>query len=166
MRSRSSFLDVIAKTLVDREETLAVAESVTAGHLQAAFSLARKATEFYHGGITVYNTAQKTRHLHIDPIAGERTNCVSENISASMARGVARLFSSNWGIAITGYAAPVPEWNVKNTLFAWYSIALNGNVLISKKIEIGKMAMDSVQKFYARTVLRDFAKYLSTSRYS
>jgi len=162
MKARTSFLDQIAKTLVGREETLAVAESVTSGNLQAAFSLAKNATEFYHGGITVYNTSQKARHLHIDPIVAERTNCVSENISTAMAREVCRFFSSNWGIAITGYAAPVPEWNVKNTLFAWYAIALNDEVLISKKIEVKKMAMDKVQKYFTRTVLKDFAKLLST----
>ncbi|HZY82242.1 MAG TPA: nicotinamide-nucleotide amidohydrolase family protein [Cyclobacteriaceae bacterium] len=166
MESRISNLDIIAKTLVDREETIAIAESVTAGNLQAAFSLAKNATEFYHGGITVYNTAQKARHLHVDPIAADRTNCVSESVSTTMAREVCSLFSSNWGIAITGYAAPVPEWNVRNTLFAWYAIALNGQVLMSKKIEVGKMPMDKVQKYFTRTVLKDFAKFLSTARYS
>lgn len=119
--------------------------------------MAKKATEIFHGGITVYNTAQKTVHLHIDPIAAERTNCVSENISRSMALAVCKMFSSNWGIAITGYAAPVPEWGVKNTLFAWFAIALNGEVLVSKKIEIRKMPMQKVQRYYTSMVLKEFA---------
>lgn len=48
-------LKSIQKQLVNRKETLAVVESVTAGSLQAAFSLAENATEFFQGGLTVYN---------------------------------------------------------------------------------------------------------------
>jgi PncC family amidohydrolase len=164
MKSTTELLDIIAKTLTKRCETLAVAESVTSGNLQASFSLAKKATEFFQGGITLYNTGQKARHLYVDPIEAERTNCVSENISRSMAVQVCRFFSSNWGIAITGYAAPVPALNVKNTLFAYYAIALNGQLLISKKVETRKMPMNKVQHYFAHTVVKDFAEFLSNHK--
>lgn len=49
----------IKDLLADRKETLSVAESVTAGHLQAAFSSALEATKFFQGGITAYNAGQK-----------------------------------------------------------------------------------------------------------
>jgi PncC family amidohydrolase len=159
MRVNSS-LEVIEKNLVKREETLGVAESVTSGNLQAALSLAENATEFFHGGLTLYNTGQKSRHLLIDPILAEKTNCVSERVAQSMAVGACVFFSSDWGIGITGYAAPVPEWNVKNTLFAWYSIAYRGMVVATQKIEIKKMDMDKAQKHYVNTILKDFAKLI------
>lgn len=161
MRSRSVSLDIIAKHLVKRGETLAVAESVTSGNLQAALSLATKATEFFQGGITAYNTGQKSRHLHVDPITADRTNCVSEDIARSMAQGACKLFSSNWGIAVTGYAAPVPALKVKNELFAWYSIAYNNQVVITKKIVTERMTMKNVQTFFVRSILSDFADHLA-----
>ena len=157
MKGNDAFLDIIAKTLTRRCETLAVAESVTSGNLQVAFSSAKKATEFFQGGITAYNTGQKSRHLHVDPIEAERTNCVSEKISRSMAQEVCRMFSSNWGIAITGYAAPVPALNIRNKLFAWYAIALNGRILVSKKIETKRIAMDKAQHYYTSVLLKDLA---------
>jgi PncC family amidohydrolase len=157
MKGNDAFLETIAKTLTRRCETLAVAESVTSGNLQAAFSSAKKATEFFQGGITAYNTGQKARHLHVDPIEAERTNCVSEKISRAMALEVCIMFSSNWGIAITGYAAPVPALNVRNTLFAWYAIALNGRILVSKKIETKKIAMDKAQQHYTHILLKDLS---------
>jgi PncC family amidohydrolase len=161
MQSLSASLDVIRKRLVSANETLGVAESVTAGNLQAAFSLAKDATEFFQGGLTLYNTGQKARHLFIDPILAERTNCVSDKIAQSMAKGACKFFSSDWGIGITGYAAPVPAWNVRNTLFAWYAIAHRDVVVLTERIETEKMEMDKVQQFYVRTVLRKLAAYVA-----
>jgi nicotinamide-nucleotide amidase len=164
MRETSSSLEVIRKNLVKADETLGVAESVTSGNLQAELSLAKEATEFFQGGLTLYNTGQKSRHLLVDPIIAERTNCVSDRIAQSMAVGACIFFSSDWGIGITGYAAPVPEWNVTDTLFAWYSIAYRGAVMTTQKIEVKNMAMDKTQHYFVSAVLKDFASLLKNRK--
>lgn len=110
-------VNAIKEVLLENEETLAVAESVTAGHLQAAFSAAMDASKFFQGGITAYNIGQKARHLHIDPILGGKVNCVAEKIANTMAIEVGKMFSSDYGLAITGYASIVPECE-KEGLFA------------------------------------------------
>ena len=58
----------IKDTLQTKCETIAVAESLTAGLLQFALAAAEGASGYFQGGITVYNLGQKSRHLHIDPI--------------------------------------------------------------------------------------------------
>lgn len=58
-------LNKIKDFLIEGKQTLAVAESVTSGHLQAAFSAATLASKFFQGGITAYNIGQKSRHLFI-----------------------------------------------------------------------------------------------------
>jgi len=162
MQRIGTSLEIIRKKLLSKNETLGVAESVTAGNLQAAFSLAKGATEFFHGGLTAYNMGQKARHLHIDPILGEKTNCVSDKVVQGMALGACRFFSSNWGIGITGYAAPVPAWHVNNKLFAWVSIAHNETIVLTQKIETPKKPMDVVQQFYVKTVIELFAEHLQS----
>lgn len=162
MRSESKNLDLIQKALTRNFETVGVAESVTAGNLQAAFSLAKNATDFFQGGLTLYNMGQKARHLLVDPIQAERTNCVSDKIAGSMAIGACKFFSSTWGIGITGYAAPVPAWGVRSTLFSWCSIARNETVVFTKKIEVKKMTMEKVQYYYVRTILDEFANILKS----
>jgi nicotinamide-nucleotide amidase len=164
MSDNTSALDLIGKNLVNADETLGVAESVTAGNLQAELSLAKDAIEFFHGGLTLYNMGQKARHLLVDPIIAERTNCVSDRIAQSMAVGACMFFSSDWGIGITGYAAPVPEWKVKDTLFAWYSIAYRGAVMATQKIEIKKTEMDKVQRYYVKSILDGFASLLKSRK--
>ncbi len=68
-------LKKIHDTLARKKETIAVAESVTAGLLQVALAQAENASEFFQGGITVYNLGQKFRHLGVEPIecANEKT---------------------------------------------------------------------------------------------
>ena len=61
------FADKAGRLLIKKKNTIAVAESVTAGNLQAVFSLAKDATAFFQGGITAYNIGQKCRHLLVEP---------------------------------------------------------------------------------------------------
>jgi PncC family amidohydrolase len=104
----------VGKTLYERQQTVAVAESVTSGQLQTFLSLPDHAMDFFQGGITAYNLGQKTKHLNVDPIHAFACNCVSEKIAETMARNVMTQFNSDWGIGITGYASPVPEKNIED----------------------------------------------------
>src|SRR5688572_23353288 len=125
--------DRLRDLLLERKQTVAVAESVTAGHLQVAFSMAERASEFFQGGITTYNLGQKARHLHVDPIHALSCDSVSEIVAAQMANHVTRLFMSDWGIAITGYASQVPEENIYD-LFACYSFYARDSKILCKTI--------------------------------
>jgi nicotinamide-nucleotide amidase len=145
-------------------ETISVAESVTSGQVQLLLSGANQATNFFQGGITVYNVGQKTKHLGIDPINCLSCNCVSEKIATEMASNVGRLFCSEWGIGITGYAAVIPELSI-DSLFAFYAFSYQGKNIWSKRIESKKMDSKKVQEYYAATIVKDFANCLwSTKR--
>jgi len=81
--------------MIENKQTLAVAESETAGCLQTAFSLSEGDTGNFQGGITAYNLGQKCRHLNIEPIHALSCNCVSEMVSQQMAINVSKLFVSD-----------------------------------------------------------------------
>jgi nicotinamide-nucleotide amidase len=127
-------IKTIRDRLIAKGETVAVAESVTSGHLQAALSLAEDARQFYQGGITTYNLGQKCRHLLIEPIHALNCNCVSDRVAEQMAAAAVRLFTSTYGLSITGYAAKVPEKGVLQP-FAFFSINRNGKTLLTHKVE-------------------------------
>ena len=59
-------IETIKNVLLERKETISIAESVTGGLLQFALSMSDDAIKFFQGGITAYNIGQKARHLHID----------------------------------------------------------------------------------------------------
>jgi PncC family amidohydrolase len=143
----------ISKIFQDKEETLAVAESVTAGQLQVAFSLAEGATQIFQGGITAYNIGQKSRHLLIDPIHAGNCNCVSQKVANQMAEQVVDMFSADWGIAITGYASPVPEENI-HELFAYYAIYHGNECIKCGRIDAAPADVLRVRSYFTNTVLQ------------
>ena len=153
-------IEPIRDRILFRKETVAIAESVTSGLLQLAFSTATDAEKFYQGGITTYNIGQKVRHLRIEPIHAMECNCVSLKVSAEMAVQVCNLFNSDWGIGITGYASPVPE--SENKLFAYFAISYKGQIVVAKNIKPKKSNPFSVQLFYVHEVLDEFNTYLKT----
>jgi nicotinamide-nucleotide amidase len=149
-------VDQVREHLIQSRQTIAVAESVTAGHLQAALSTANDAALFFQGGITAYNLGQKCRRLSIEPIHAEACDCVSEKIAADMALNACKLFVSDYGIGVTGYATPVPEKGI-NDLFAFVAIAHRGEIILSKKIDPGAGKAFDAQVIYTRLALEELA---------
>jgi nicotinamide-nucleotide amidase len=145
-------LGSIGKKLKGRKQTIAVAESVTAGLLQHALAQIPDASKFFQGGITSYNLGQKFKHLNVEPIHGEDCNCVSQRVADQMALQVVAVFNSDWGLAITGYATPVPESG--NKLFAYYSIAFKNKIRSKGKLSHPKADPEKVQLFYVNSVLK------------
>jgi nicotinamide-nucleotide amidase len=114
--------DLKALMLAPPRLTLAVAESLTCGRLQARIGAIPGASEFFLGGITAYSLAQKVRHLGVDRAGAEAVNSVSEAVALQMARGACALFGSDVAVATTGYAEPSPQWRVEAP-FAWWGLA-------------------------------------------
>jgi PncC family amidohydrolase len=155
-------LTPIGKLLIARNETVAVAESVTSGLLMAGLSLAKNATAFFQGGITAYNLGQKTRQLNVEPIYAESTNCVSDCVAETMAVQVAGRFCSQWGIGITGYAVPVPEMKVLSC-FCFISFSYKGDIILTTRLETKLKGQARVQQYFTSQVLASFHNLLKST---
>jgi PncC family amidohydrolase len=147
-------IEAVKQELLAKKQTLSVAESVTAGFLQAAIATAALALQFFEGGITTYNINQKVKHLNIDRKTGEQCNCVSEVTANEMASGVSRLFDTDWGIAVTGYATAVPESN--NKLFAYFAICFRGKIVTTQRMDLNNEKPEEAQLKYVDIILKSF----------
>ena len=152
----TSLLITIGEQIQRSNETIATAESVTSGLLQFAFSNIPNASTFFHGGITAYNLPEKVKHLHVDRDHAQAVNCVSQQVADEMALEVCKLFNTNWGIGITGYASAVPESDGK--LFAYYSICHDQVIRFTEKITPLETDPTLIQWFYVNTVIERLAK--------
>jgi nicotinamide-nucleotide amidase len=113
--------------------TLAVAESLTAGHLQSHIASVPGASEFFLGGITAYSLDQKVKLLGVNRAHARRTNCVSQRVAVEMAYGAMQRFGSDLAAATTGYAEPDRAAGVLAPM-AWWAIcqrARNGRLLLN-----------------------------------
>lgn len=150
----------VAELLIKNKLTVAFAESCTAGLLQHIFSLAEDAMMIFQGGMTVYNSGQKAKHLYINPVFAEQCNSVSKEIAEKMAFEIAKKFNAEMGIAITGYAQPVPEDGIERS-FAYIAVTLHGKTVLSKKI-YGKenLGLAANQQIYADKILLELINLL------
>ena len=145
-------INSIGTKLKKKDQSIAVAESVTGGLLQAAFSNADEASFFFQGGITTYNIGQKCRHLLVEPLHAIECNCVSEKIAQQMSENAGKLFLSDYAIGITGYASFLPEKNI-GELFCFYSITLKDKIVKSGRINADTEEGLATQLFYVNCVL-------------
>jgi len=107
------------------DRSIAVAESLTAGNLQASIASISGASRYFLGGITAYNIEQKSALLGVEHAVAAPVNCVSEAVARQMAAGIRRVTGADVGIATTGYAE---AWGAVTTPMAWIAVDVCGAV--------------------------------------
>ena len=157
----SKVLQNIREILLKTKKTIATAESVTSGNLQVFLSHAKDASRFFQGGITTYNIGQKYKHLSVEPIHAAECNCVSEKVAREMAMYSCKLFSSDYGLGITGYASKQPENNI-NELYAFIAIAEKDKILLSEKLLPQSEDSIEIQEYYSLRLLERFCQIVKT----
>lgn len=98
--------EVVGQRLAARGETLALAESCTAGLLSSWLTEAPGASAFLLEGAVVYSNAAKVRACGVSESELAAHGAVSEPVARQLARGIRQRAGSTWGIGITGIAGP------------------------------------------------------------
>lgn len=150
---------LLSRLLIEKQLTLAVAESVTAGYIQFLCSGAPDATSFFQGGITVYNCAQKTKHLGVEPIHALKHDGVSPAISKTLARNCCRLFNSQVGLGITGFADA--RSSPENEVYAFLSVWITDREVAAEKLGSGFLTFPEVQQDFAHQALGILVRAIS-----
>ncbi len=147
--------------------TLAVAESLTAGHLQAQIASVPGASGYFLGGLTAYSLAQKVKLLGVNRAHAKRVDCVSQRVAVEMAYGALERFGADVAAATTGYAEPNRAARVKAPM-AWWAICQrlpNGRLAInSGTIEVPGANRTEAQERIARDVLGLLVAHLGAWR--
>ena len=97
---------VVGELLIKRSETVATAESCTAGQLSSWIARIPGASAYLIEGAVVYSNEAKIRSCGVDPRIIEDHGAVSEPVAVALARGIRERAETTWGIGITGLAGP------------------------------------------------------------
>lgn len=98
--------EVIGRLLIERQQTIAVAESLTAGMLGARFAAVPGASQWFNGGFLTYNNEQKHNLLGVETWTLADHGAVSEAVALQMALGARSKTRSTYAVSLTGYAGP------------------------------------------------------------
>jgi len=101
-----SLASVVGARLLQRQQTLAVAESCTGGGLGHMLTTVAGSSAYFWGGIIAYNNRVKVNLLKVDPAVLDREGAVSATVAEQMAKGVRAALDTDWAISITGIAGP------------------------------------------------------------
>lgn len=104
-------MDVAAlvRTLKERGETLAVAESVTGGLLAATLVEIPGVSAVFRGGLVVYATDLKASLAGVPAEFLALRGPVDPDVARAMAIGALERCGADWGLATTGVAGPEPQ---------------------------------------------------------
>ena len=99
----------VHEALLERGETVAVAESLTGGALGAALVAVPGVSATFRGGVIAYATELKAELLGVDAALLARRGPVDPDVAVAMAAGVRRRLGATWAVATTGVAGPDPQ---------------------------------------------------------
>lgn len=99
-------MNEIIKTLIERGQTVFVAESCTCGKLAAAFGDIPGVSRVFLGSLVAYSNAIKEDVLGVKSATVKSLGAVSAPTALEMARRAKVLSAATWTLAVTGIAGP------------------------------------------------------------
>jgi nicotinamide-nucleotide amidase len=102
-------LEKLHRSLAERQQTVAVAESLTGGLLAAALTSTAGASATFRGGVVAYATDLKARLVGVSESLLAAQGPVAAQVALELARGVRSRLSASWGVGVTGVAGPQPQ---------------------------------------------------------
>ena len=98
--------EALGKIFKQKKVQLAIAESCTGGSLGSRVVNVSGASSYFAGGVIAYSNKVKTKLLGVSSAQIKKYGAVSLPVAKAMAQGVAKEFSCECGIGITGVAGP------------------------------------------------------------
>ena len=119
----ASVEELVHNILIERGETLAVAESCTGGIIASKFTAQAGASAYFMCGVVSYSNDSKSKVLGVDKSDIEQFGAVSEQVAVAMAKGAKVISGANFAISTTGIAGPTGGSAEKPVGTVWIGIA-------------------------------------------
>ena len=119
----ASVEELVHNTLINRGETLAVAESCTGGTIASKFTAQAGASAYFLCGVVSYSNESKCNVLGVPMADIEQHGAVSEEVAKAMAQGAKVISGAKFAVSTTGIAGPTGGSKEKPVGTVWIGIA-------------------------------------------
>jgi nicotinamide-nucleotide amidase len=106
MKELVAIAENIAARLIERRQTIAVAESSTGGLISASLLAVPGASAYFLGSAVVYTRDARRILMDIPDEAMKGIRSASEAYATLLASQIRRRFSADWGLSETGATGP------------------------------------------------------------
>jgi nicotinamide-nucleotide amidase len=120
--------DAVLRLLAEHKQTLATAESVTAGLVANRIAQVPGASDWFRGGIVAYTNEIKAKLLGVPQTLLEGYGAVSSQVAEAMALGCRARFGTDIAVSTTGIAGPGGAEPDKPVGLVYVGLAWEGGV--------------------------------------
>jgi PncC family amidohydrolase len=159
MKELIGIAEKIAARLIERKQTIAIAESSTGGLISAALLSVPGASAYFLGGGVVYTRDARRILMDISDEAMKGLRSASEPYAKLLANQVRQRFATDWGLSETG--ATGPTGNRYGDAAGHSCMALAGaSEQLAMTLETGSADRLANMHVFARTALNFFLQNL------
>jgi competence/damage-inducible protein CinA-like protein len=130
-----SFEEAIGNLLIEKNKSIAFAESCSGGYVQHKITKVRGSSKYFQGGIVPYHNELKINLLGVKQETIEQYGAVSEECVVEMANQVREKFNADIGAASSGVAGPDGGSDEKPVGTIWIAYA-DGKQTVTKKLQL------------------------------
>jgi nicotinamide-nucleotide amidase len=159
MKELVAVAEKIAAKLIERRQTIAVAESSTGGLISAALLAVPGASAYFLGSAVVYTRDARRILMDIPDDAMKGIRSASEVYAKLLAGQIRQRFSSDWGLSETG--ATGPAGNRYGDAAGHSCMAVAGNAPSAMTLETGRPDRLANMHMFADTALNFLLENLS-----
>ena len=135
---------VIGRMLVEKNLTLATAESCTGGHLSHLITSVSGSSAYYKGSVVAYANEVKEAQLGVKATTLEAHGAVSEETVREMVAGALDLLGTDIAVSVSGIAGPTGGTEEKPVGTIWMAVG-DKNEIKTRKINLGKDRLRNIQ---------------------
>jgi len=146
----------VGQLLIDRHQTIAIAESSAGGLISAALLSVPGASAYFVGGSVVYTRTSRTALLQIPESALEGVRASTEAYALLLARAVQDRLGTDWAIGETGATGPTGNRYGDAAGHACFGVCGPSEAARSRTLETGHADRQGNMVLFAKAALHLF----------
>ena len=161
-RSGEDITQAVVRMLLEKKETVALAESCTGGMVSKMITDVPGSSAVFEYGIASYGDWVKNASLGVDNRLLKQYTAISSVVGAEMARGARRNGMATYGIGITGIAGPGVGDYLDKEVGLVYIAVCNKKRTIVKEFRFGdRRNRDNIRRLSAKNALDMLRRFMN-----